>query len=549
MVTVSVAVAVAVAVSQAAAQIPGAAPPGAMLPFPPVGSPDAPPLPVDGERPSLGPVPAPPVSRPLAQMLVEAPPDHAPIRGISDGSALLFDRSPAVAAATIKRARMAGAGLVRIPIGWRAAERLGQPADASDPSDPAYDFAPWDDLVRRVAGAGLEPLITVYEAPDRAEASPRWPFAAPGTWAPDPQALGRFAMALARRYSGSYPDPLDPRRRLPQVRWWQAWNEPNLGRFLQPQWVVRRGRWHAYAPLRYRAMLNAFWDGVKSVDRHARVLTAGTAPIGEPRDGEGRMAPVRFWQAVLCLGTAPRVHVEHCPNPAHFDLLAHHPLSIGDPTTGSLGPLDVGIADLNRIGRLLRSAQHHGLVRPQGGQSLAVTELNWDSRPPNPRGVPARLIARYVSTALFLLWHQRVRLVLWQIVRDPRPVPAGRLHPAGLYRIDPTNPLDPNRDRPKPALRAFRMPFVAWRRSARRVLAWGLVRYPGVGHAFIQRREGGEWRVIARITVDGSGMASAVLAIRGRAVLRLAARNGASAAWLVSGNVSSVPAPSLPTMG
>jgi hypothetical protein len=550
MVPVSVAVAVAVAVSPAAAQIPGAAPPGAMLPFPPVGLADAPPLPVDGEHPRLGPVPAPAVSRPLAQTLIEAaPPARAPIRGISDGRALLFDRSLAVSAATIKRARISGAGIVRIPMSWRAAERLGQPADASDPADPAYDFAPWDDLVRRVAQAGLEPLITVYGAPDRAEASPRWPFAAPGTWAPDPRELGRFAVALARRYSGSYPDPLDLRRRLARVRWWQAWNEPNLGRFLQPQWVVRGGRWHAYAPLRYRAMLNSFWDGVKSIDPRAKVLTAGTAPIGEPRDGEGRMAPVRFWQAVLCLGTAPRIRVERCPDPAHFDLLAHHPLSIGDPTTPSLGPLDVGIADLDRIGRLLRSAQRHGLVRPQDGQSLAITELNWDSRPPNPRGVPARLITRYVSTALFLLWHQRVRLVLWQIVRDPQPAPAGRLHPAGLYRIDPSKPLDPNRDRPKPALRAFRMPFVAWRRSARRVEAWGVVPHAGMRHAVIQRREGGKWRAIARITVDGSGMASAVLAIRGRTVLRLADHNGASAAWPVSARVSSVPAPSSPTAG
>jgi hypothetical protein len=537
-------VAVAVVVSQAGAQVPGVAPPGAMLPFPPVGAPDAPPLPVDGEHPGLGPVPAPAVSRPLARILVQVPPPgRAPIRGVSDGGALVFDGSPALAAATIARARRSGAGLVRIPMSWRAAERLGEPTDVTDPGDPAYDFAPWDDLVRRVARAGLEPLITVYEAPDRAEAWPRWPFAAPGTWAPDPGALGRFAVALARRYSGSYPDPRDPRRRLPRVRWWQAWNEPNLGRFLQPQWVVRGGRWHAYAPLRYRAMLNAFWDGVKSVEPRARVLTAGTAPIGEPRDGEGRMAPVRFWQAVLCLGTAPRIRVEHCRDPAHFDLLAHHPLSIGDPTSGSLGPLDVGIADLDRIGRLLRSAQHHGLVRPQSGQSLAVTELNWDSRPPNPRGVSASLITRYVSTALFLLWHQRVRLVLWQIMRDPPPAPATRLHPAGLYRIDPRKPLDPDGDRPKPALRAFRMPFVVWRRSARRVQAWGLVRYPGVGHAVIQRRKGAGWRAIARMTVAGSGMANAVLAIRGRVVLRLADRNGASAAWTVSAKATSVPTP------
>jgi hypothetical protein len=529
------------------AQVPGAAPPGAMLPFPNVGAPDGPPLPVDGERPPLGRMPSPPVARPLARVLAESPlPAIAPIRGISDGDALILDGSPALAAATIARARMSGSRIVRVPMSWRAVERRGAPVDAADPGDPAYDFALWDDLVRRVVGAGLEPLITVYEAPRRDEAAPRWPFAAPGTWAPDPAALGRFAAAVARRYSGRYPDPLDPRQPLPRVRLWQAWNEPNLGRFLQPQWVARDGRWHAYSPLRYRAMLNAFWDGVKGVDRQATVLTAGTAPIGEARDGEGRMSPVRFWQALLCLGSAPRLHVEHCPDPAHLDLLAHHPLSIRDPTAASPGPLDVAIADLDRIGRLLRSAQRHGLVRPRTGQRLAVTELNWDSLPPNPRGVPARLITRYVSTALFLLWRQRVGLVLWQIMRDPLPAPAARLHPAGLYRIDPRHPLNPSYDRPKPALRAFRMPFAAWRRNRRTVQVWGLVRFPRHRRAAIERRQGGRWRTVDEATVDSSGMVAATLVVRGHAVLRLTDRDGTSAAWSLGAEPTALPAPGTP---
>jgi hypothetical protein len=515
-----------------------------MFPFPRVGSPDVPPLPISGDDPALGPVPSPAPSRPLARVLAEAPlPGSASIRGISDGGALILDGSPALAAATIARARASGARVVRVPMSWRAVERLGAPADPTNPGDPAYDFALWDDLVRRIARSGMEPLVTVYEAPARDESSPRWPFAAPGTWAPDPAALGRFAAAAARRYSGRYPDPLDPRNPLPRVRLWQAWNEPNLGRFLQPQWVVRNGRWHAYSPLRYRAMLNAFWDGIKRVDPRATVLTAGTAPIGEPRDGEGRMAPVRFWQAVVCLGIAPRLHVERCPDPAHFDLLAHHPLSIRDPTAESPGPLDVGIADLDRIGRLLRSAQRHGLVRPRTGQRLAVTELNWDSLPPNPRGVPARLITRYVSTALFLLWRQRVALVLWQIVRDPLPAPTARLHPAGLYRIDPRYPLDPGRDRPKPALRSFRMPFAAWRHSRRTVEVWGLVRFPGHRRAAIERRQGGRWRMVDEATVDSSGMVAATLVIRGRAVLRLTDRGGTSAAWSVGAEPTALPAP------
>lgn len=544
----ALATSLAAAVAATAAPVPddatGNAPPGAMLPLPPLASPQAPPVPVSGERPPPGPMPGPAPRRRLSRVLAEAPlPRHGPVRGISDGAALVLDGSRVLAAATIARARASGARIVRVPMSWRVVERLGAPTEPTNPGDPAYDFAIWDDLVRRIVHAGLEPLITVYEAPERAEASPRWRFAAPGTWAPDPAAFGRFAAAVATRYSGHYPDPLSPSHALPHVRWWQAWNEPNLPRFLQPQWVVRNGRWHTYAPQRYRAMLNAFWEAIKGVDRHDTVLTAGTAPIGEPRDGEGRMAPVRFWQAVLCLGRAPHLRVEPCPDPARFDLLAHHPLSIGDPTLGSVGPLDVAIADLDRVSRLLRAAQRHGLVRPRTGQRLAVTELNWDSRPPDERGVSGELAARYVAAACFLLWRQGAALVLWQLMRDPVPAPGARLHPAGLYRIDPHHPLDPGHDRPKPMLRAFRMPFVAWRRDVDSVHVWGMVRARGVRHAAIQRRHGRHWRTVGDVAIDHSGMAFSVLRLRGRAVLRLADPMGTSGAWRIGSKPTSFPTP------
>ena len=156
-------------------------------------------------------------------------------------------------------------------------------------------------------------------------------YAAAGSWAPDPGALAAFATAAARRYSGRHPDPLHPGAVLPRVRLWQAWNEPNLARDLSPQWVVRGGRWVAWAPAHYRRMLNAFHDAVKGVDPAATVVTAGTAPDGDPRDGSGRMMPVRFWQAFFCLGAPPRLARAPCADPARFDVLAYHPLSIADP--------------------------------------------------------------------------------------------------------------------------------------------------------------------------------------------------------------------------
>lgn len=521
----------------AAADAPGDELPGRVLPIPPLGSAFAPPLPRTGERPRLGPVPARAPVPSLELLLSRRPaPARDLQRGFSDGNALVLYDRPELASATISRARRAGARIVRVPLSWRAVERRGTPAEPSDPDDPAYDFHLWDELLERIVAAGLEPLVTIYEAPAAHEAPGRWQFAPPGTWAPDPAALGRFATATARRYSGAWPDPAHAGRPLPHVRSWQAWNEPNLGRYLQPQWVARNGRWWPYSPLRYRAMLNAFSAGVKAVDPAATVVTAGTAPIGEARDGEGRMAPVRFWQALLCLGVAPRITVHACPDPARFDVLSHHPLSVGNPTRVSAGPLDVAIADFDRIARLLRVAQRHRLVVPAGGQRLAVTELNWDSAPESPRGVPARRMVPFISSALYLLWRQGVDLVLWQIVRDPAVRPGGRPHPAGLYRIDPARPFDPAGDRAKPALRAFRMPFVAVRPSAREVRVWGLLaRRSGRRTAVVERRRHGRWAVVARVRADRGGIVQSTLVLRGRARLRLvdAATGTASATWTV----------------
>src|SRR4029077_16662423 len=88
----------------------------------------------------------------------------------------------------------------------------------------------------RRAGAGraasarhMQVLITVFGAPTWAEGKNR-PSSAPlGTWKPDPHALGQFAQALAKRYSGSF-------QGLPRVSLFEVWNEPNLSVNLTPQW-------------------------------------------------------------------------------------------------------------------------------------------------------------------------------------------------------------------------------------------------------------------------------------------------------------------------
>ena len=167
----------------------------------------------------------------------------------------------------------------------------------------------------------------------------------------------------------------------------QAWNEPNLARYLEPQWVVSDGRWSAFSPQIYRRLLDGFYSGIKSVEpeddggRRRRRPERGTRR-------QGRMAPVTFLRSLLCLSAGDAPRRESCPERARFDVLAFHPLSVGDPDLAAGAALDVSIADAAKVVDLLRAAEQLHTALPAGAKPLWVTELNWDSSPQSPPACP-----------------------------------------------------------------------------------------------------------------------------------------------------------------
>jgi hypothetical protein len=455
-------------------------------------------------------------------------------RGVSEG-ALLLDPNAVVRASAFARIAQTGSNVVRIPVDWRDLV-TARPSAGFDPRDPAstsYGFSRLDAAVRGAVAAGLKPLLVVSHAPGFAEAPGRWPYAYPGSWAPSPTALEAFAAALARRYDGVFPDPSRLGQTLPRVSLFQAWNEPNLARYLEPQWVVENGRWSAFSPLLYRQMLNAFYSGVKAVGPADIVVTAGVAPNGEP-DGVGRMAPLRFLRALFCLRPSSAVRGarlirEPCADPAHFDALAFHPLSVGDPDRAAASSLDVAIADASKVTGLLRGAERLGTVRPAGHRPVWVTELNWESSPEAAGGVPQRLQALWISRALHRLWVAGVSLVTWQFLVDPFPTlraanPTGGLleYPrfAGLYAAGPGG--SPDRARPKAFLRGFTLPFDPLRVDRGGVRVWAL---SSQRSALLLQREiaGRRWRTIDRLPVSPDGVLNTLVTLKGVAVVRLRA--------------------------
>jgi hypothetical protein len=520
--------------------------PPPVLPLPSHGGPEGPPRPFTVEPP---PGVAPPrtgarLARTQSHALLDGPfPRGGLARGVSD-SKLLLSADPAIRALALSRIRASGASVVRIPVEWRYTVSANPPAgfDASDPGSPAYDFAAVDAAVRDTVAAGLAPLLVVSRAPAFAEAPNRWPYAYPGSWAPNPVAFAGFATAVARRYGGSFPDPLAPGRELPRVRLFEAWNEPNLARYLEPQWVVERGRWSAFSPLVYRQLLNAFYTAVKAVAPSDVVIAAGIAPNGEPA-GVGRMTPLRFLRGMLCLGDRARAG---CPDPPHFDALALHPLSFESPDRAAASSQDVAIADIAKITGLLARAVRAGTALPRAHKPIWVTELNWESHPPAPHGVPGRLQARWISRALHRLWVAGVGLADWQFLVDPYPdlslaTPTGGTvqisRPAGLYSAGPGGELAGAR--PKPFLRGFTLPFDPLRLDRGHIRVWALLA-SAHRQVALQRRTrrgprpatGWAWRTIAVLRADGHGVLNVLLALHGAAELRI-----------VSGGLPSASAP------
>ena len=410
-----------------------------------------------------------------------------------------------------------GASQAKRFVGWGGVAS-SKPQNPRDPADPAYEFTELDRFVRAASGRGLQILLGVQGAPAWAVGDGAPSSAPPGTWKPDPGALGAFMAALARRYSGSFPDPEGGS--LPKVRDFQIWNEPNLSTYLTPQWNGNRpvGARH------YKKMLNASSRAIKSVDRRARVVTGGLAPYGEPPGGS-RTRPLRFWREVFCLKTPKLKRKKRCGDKARFDVFAHHPINTsGPPKQGAVHPDDASSGDLPSVRRVLRAAERQRTVQGKGKHPLWATEMWWESDPPSDRGYPLRKQARFIQETMYLAWRAGFSTVIQLRIRDSPPSPSiGGRTADGLYFI--------NGD-PKPSAKAFRFPFVADRKNKRRVKLWG--KAPAKGAVKIERKNGKRWKRLVTLRAGGNRVFKGKLGLRGRKKLRARFGGETSMTWRVT---------------
>jgi hypothetical protein len=439
-------------------------------------------------------------------------PYRADGRGLKTGllDVLFTSPDPTVRARWLDEAAGVRSEIVRINLGWAFTVGPSRPSDPTDPADPAYDFSEIDAAVRDADARGLEVLLSPILAPEWAEGGNRPQHVDAGVWRPNPADLGDYAQALATRYSGAFAN-------LPRVRLFQAWTEPNLGFFLSPQW---HGDGSPASPSHYRLMLNAFYRGVKRAQPHARVISAGTSPYGEPPRG-GRMRPVAFLRELFCLNR--RLKPTKCPAIPRLDVLAHHPITTsGGPRRSAIHRDDAAMPDFRRIRRVLRAAERAGRVLPRGRHPMWATEFFWNTNPPSILGVPPPTQARWIAEAFYLLWKQGVRVAINIPIRDD-PYDPGNPYlsvQSGLFFLN---------GEPKPSARSFRFPFVTERRSPRRIVAWGKAPREGLVRIQVKRRQG--WRSLARLRVEVGEVFHRRLRLRGSRQLRASIGDERSRVW------------------
>jgi hypothetical protein len=276
-----------------------------------------------------------------------------------------------------------------------------------------YDFSYHDDYVAKAAAHGIRILPVLFNAP-------RFYRPSRGRAACPPRRLAtfaRFAKAVVRRY-GRRGTLWKERRRVPKnpITAYQIWNEPNLRIY----WCNRRPNAH-----RYVAMLRRVGRAIKSVQRSARIVTAGIPP------SKLRSAvPIDRYITQMYRAGARR----------YFDSLA-------------INSYAKNRTDLRRLLRSTRRLMdRHGDRRGR----IWITELGWGDRGPKHRFIVGAVgQARRITQAFTVIRKQRRRLRLSGIVyyswHDAAPYPPLYRDQWGLH----TGLLDINGGF-KPAFQAFK---------------------------------------------------------------------------------------------
>jgi hypothetical protein len=231
------------------------------------------------------------------------------------------------------------------------------------------------------------------------------------------------------------------------------------------------------------------------------VVVAGALfPFVINRPGGFSVGPYRFMRDLLCLSEALKT-VPNCGPPLAADVWSHHPYTSGGPTHRASNRDAISLGDLRKMKRLLDAAVKQKRFASSRRVVFWATEFGWDTSPSDPKGVPLKLHARWVSEALFRMWEAGVSLVTWYRLRDGPP--DGPVQSGLWFRCAGGVACDTPKSN---SLKAFRFPFVAFRAGRGRVRVWGRTPEGKRARVAIERSQGRRWRRLKTLRADARGM-------------------------------------------
>jgi hypothetical protein len=310
----------------------------------------------------------------------------------------------------------------------------------------SYDWGSYAALADDVHARGMRLLIDVTGP------VPRWATkgAKDHVTDPSPTEYESFMKAVGRRFGAD-------------ASAFSIWNEPNLVKFLAPQFAPG-GR--DVSPGLYRSLFFAGYNGLRAVGVRAPILAGETAPVGNPIT----VAPLKFLRGVLCLNSHYRRDARCARLPAagwatHPYIRATFPTAL----TG-FGADDVPFGGIGRLVTALNRAAAAGMIARN--LPIYLTEFGVESYPNTISGVSLPLQSDYRSIAEYLAYmNPRVASFSQYLLTDSPPTPGPAIDryqfQTGLYLYAG--------HKPKPAYAGFRLPLVV-RRSGSKVALWGLVR-------------------------------------------------------------------------
>ena len=330
-----------------------------------------------------------------------SPPKAAAARGMLVG---IYDPVQPIAApdTTFPTLVKLRAQIIRLNLDWNLIATK-KPTNAADPADPAYDWSSYDRVLLAAAKSKIQVLFTIYGTPRWAQGKKKGVNRVPAKMS----SLKYFALAAAKRYSGTF--VRDDKTKLPAVRKWLAWNEPNNPLFLTPQWQkVGKKRYFPIGARNYVGICTAIWSGVHATHLAKEVVGCGATDPRGNNSGRNRrpsIAPLAFLADLKHYGLKRN----------HFDVYAHHPYygaRTESPTTMPKGKQTVTLANLGVLTKLLGKLY--------GNKKLWITEYGYQTRPPDRAfGVSWRNQARYLTKAYAIARkNPRVTMMLWFLLRD-----------------------------------------------------------------------------------------------------------------------------------